>query len=374
MNVIVLTPDRVGSSLLQKFITMVMQGYDYGKPVINLHELTNNIVKYHSTKYNQALLGKPAKEEWGYHQSLKEITGLLSSVDQYTVSRLAQYHIVNRKDSLSDQLSFYKYINDNFYIIGARRENLFEHALSWCIVAFSKKLNVYQHEEKIEAFSGLYKNKIAVDLKVFTEYLDKYLNYLKWSSDHFMVNKIFNYETDVKNLDGFVSQLDIFPNNHPAKKWEDTYGISWNKWNACHYLISDLTNFSLKLADQQEFKLLENEVNPQLPTNSMGLQKILSRSSLSTQDQEFVKTNFPQYFSVYKTVSQQVADRELIHGVPIKLQTLAEKALMVKNFKECIDTYNDWSAKNNLDHRYSVEDLGNIALTELQDWYDNVNR
>jgi len=374
MNVIVLTPDRVGSSLLQKFITMVMQGHDYGKPVINLHELTNGLVKYHSEKYNQELLGKPAKEDWGYHQSLKETTSLLASVDQYTVSRLAQYHIINRKDSLPDQLSFYKYINDNFYIISARRENLFEHALSWCIVAFSKKLNVYQHEEKIEAFGALYKNKITVDLKVFTEYLDKYINYLKWSSDHFMVNKIFNYETDVKNLDGFVNQLDIFPANQPAKKWEDTYGISWNKWNACHYLISDLTDFSLKIANQQEFRLLDNKENTQLPTNSMGLQKILSRSSLAIQDQEFVKTNFSQYFSVYKTVSQQVMDRELIHGVPIKLQTLAEKALMIKNFKECIDTYNDWSAKKNLEHRYSIEELGNIALTELQDWYDNVNR
>jgi hypothetical protein len=374
MNVIVLTPDRVGSSLLQKFITMVMQGHDYGKPVVNLHELTNHIVKYPSAKYNQDLLGKPAKEEWGYHQSLKEITELLASTDQYTVSRLAQYHILNRKDSLKDQLSFYQYINDNFYIIGARRENLFEHALSWCIVAFSKKLNVYQHEEKIETFTSLYKNKITVDQKVFAEYLDKYLDYLKWSSDHFRINKIFNYDTDVKDLDKFVSGLDIFPADKPIKKWEDVYGISWNKWNACHYLISDLTDFSLKLANQQDFKLLDNEINSKMPTNSMGLQRILSRSSLAVQDQEFVKENMPQYFSVYKTVSQQVSDRELIHGMPIKLQTLAEKALMVKNFTECIDTYNDWSAKNNLEHRYSVEELGNIALTELQDWYDNANK
>lgn len=374
MNVIVLTPDRVGSSLLQKFITMIMQGYDYGKPVVNLHELTNHIVKYYSNKHNRDLVGKPPKDAWGYHQSLQEITNLLSSVDQYTVSRLAQYHIVNRKDLLKDQLSFYQYINDNFYIISARRENLFEHALSWCIVAFSKQLNVYQHEDKIKSFSSLYKNKITVDLKVFTEYLDKYLDYLKWSSDHFMVNKIFNYEQDVKDLDGFVNSLDIFPADQIEKKWEDTYGISWNKWNACHYLISDLTDFSLKLSDQTEFKLLENTANSQLPTNSMGLQNILTRSSLSIQHQDFLQTNLPQYFETYKTVSQMVSDRTLIHGIPIKLQTLAEKALMVKNFKECIDAYNDWSAKNNLEHRYSIEELGEIALTELSDWYDNANK
>ena len=374
MNIIVLTPDRVGSSLLQKFITMVMQGYDYGKPVINLHELTNHIVKYHSDKHGQDLLGKPGKNDWGYHQSLQEITGLLSSVDQYTVSRLAQYHIINRKDTLSDQLNFYQYINDNFYVIGARRENLFEHALSWCIVSFSKQLNCYQHEDKIDTFAALYKNKITIDKEVFTEYLDKYLLYLKWSSDHFRINKIFNYEKDVKDLDGFVKNLDIFPSEQLEKKWEDIYGIEWNKWNACHYLISDLTDFSLKLSNQQEFKLLENEANPQLPTNHMGLQKILSRSALAVNDQEFVKENMPKYFETYKTVSQLVYDRILVHGVPIKLQTLAEKALVVKNFKECIDTYNDWSAKNNLEHRYSVEELGDLALTELADWYDNANK
>lgn len=374
MNVIVLTPDRVGSSLLQKFITMVMQGYDYGKPVVNLHELTNGLVKYHNDEYNRDMLTKPfGRGYWGYHQSLKEIVEHLDSTDHYKVSRLAQYHILNRKDLMKDQLSFYQYINDNFYIIGARRENLFEHALSWCIVAFTKKLNCYTHEEKMEAFKSLYDNKITIDLEVFTEYLDKYLDYLKWSSDHFMVNKIFNYEKDVKDLDGFVNKLDIFPGT-PDKKWGDIYGMEWNKWNACHYLLSDLTDFSLKLSNQEEFKLLENTSNTEFPTTHMGLNKILSRSSLSLKDQQFLQTNLQPYFSIYGSISKLVYDRKLIHGVPIKLQTLAEKALVVKNFQECIDTYNNWSEKNNLTHRFSVEELGNLALSELSDWYDNVNK
>ena len=58
--------------------------------------------------------------------------------------------------------------------------------------------------------------------------------------------------------------------------------------------------------------------------------------------------------------------------MPIKLQTLAEKALLVKNFKECLDTYNEWSNKSSTGKFLSIESLGNNALTELETWYSNL--
>lgn len=74
MNVLILTPDRVGSTLLQRLITIYMTAHEYNKPVINLHELTNGLMKYYSPTFNQRVLGKPNDgKPWGYYQSLNEI-------------------------------------------------------------------------------------------------------------------------------------------------------------------------------------------------------------------------------------------------------------------------------------------------------------
>ena len=367
MNILVLTPDRVGSSLLQKFLTVTMQHYDYGKPVINLHELTNGLELYKSPIYNQEVLGKPKKTSWGYYQSLKEITSLLSSADHYKVSRLAQYHILNRKDSLQDQLSFYQYINENFYIISARRENLFEHALSWCIVAFTKHLNLYMHEDKISVFKKLYQNKITIDQTVFASYLSKYLDYLTWVDSHFIINSVFNYDTNSKDLEKYVNNLDIFPNSQPILSWQASTGISWNDWNKCHYLISDTSNFSAT-----PFTALTNTILPQISVlSSMDISALITRPSLSLQNQQFLTHNMNNYISTYQTLSNLITTRTLIDGIPIKLQTLAEKAMMIKNLHECINTYNNWSIKNGQNHQISIDSLKDIAFDELNFWYNN---
>jgi len=371
MNILVLTPDRVGSTLLQKFLTMTMQNYDYGKPVINLHEITNGLISYHSDTYGQTVLGKPSKELWGYHQKLEEVVTLLSSADHYKVSRLAQYHILNRKDSLQDQLSLYKYINDNFYIISARRENLFEHALSWCVVAFTKHLNIYTHEDKIDVFKNLYKKQITIDQEVFKNYLDKYLIYLKWVDDHFMINSVFNYDTHLLDLEKYVNGLDIFPEGQQVKTWQDVYGISWNTWNKCHYTLSDMSGIS-SIDYTKSQSLLDTPLNTDLPNNAMSLTEITTRTSIGIAQQQMLTTNLPAYYEVYKHIDSMVHNKTLIHGMPIKLQTLAEKAMLVKNFKECLDTYNTWSSKNKAGSQLSLASLGDSALAELVNWY-NIN-
>ena len=50
MNILILTPDRVGSTLLQRVITIHMNNMKHDKitsPVVNLHELTNGIENYY---------------------------------------------------------------------------------------------------------------------------------------------------------------------------------------------------------------------------------------------------------------------------------------------------------------------------------------
>ena len=67
MNVLILTPDAVGSTLLQRMLTIYMQFHQFDRPTINLHELTNGLAKYYSPEFNQELVGKRALANWGYH-------------------------------------------------------------------------------------------------------------------------------------------------------------------------------------------------------------------------------------------------------------------------------------------------------------------
>ena len=364
MNILILTPDRVGSTLLQRYITVMMQEYDYGKPVINLHELTNGLQFKPSLEFPMDILTKPNKETWGYYQSLSEITHLLKKAEHYKTSRLALYHIVNRKDSLPDQLSFYQYLNDNFFIISARRENLFEHALSWCIVAASKHLNVYSAEEKMNAFNNIYEQGITVDPEVFKTYLNRYQIYLEWVDRHFNVNSYFNYEKDINSIDEYVSKLDIFPANTHLKTWEDVYGISWKEWNTCHYLNSSQHNLLLSST-----KPLELEYS-----KTTGTALATVTNNLATQSAiKFLESRTNSYNDANSQIAKLVKDDVLVTPIPIKLQTLAEKSMIVKNFMEVIDTYNDWCQVHKIDKVASEEDLYNSAITELTNLYGTIH-
>lgn len=374
MNILILTPDRVGSTFLQRYLTIIMQSYDYGRPVINLHELTNGIVSYHNEKLQQQVLGKPEKSSWGYWQALSDIVTLLQQADHFKTSRLALYHLNNREDKLQDKLSFYKYLNDNFYIISARRENLFEHALSWCIVNESKHLNVFTHEEKIHVFGEVYKRGIHVDPLAMTNYLDRYVEYLKWVSDHFNVSTYFHYEKDMPNIDKFVSKLNIFPPGEYARSWKDIFGISWKEWNSCHYLISDMSGLSNQAA------LLPNTGtgapslvalhNTDVLNNSTSLPALLSRNSLSIENQNFLRLNIEKYTNVYYEIDRLESCQIITSKMPIKLQTLAEKSQLVKNFPECIEVFNIWCKTNHReDQCVDLHDLAETAFNEIKDWY-----
>jgi hypothetical protein len=103
----------------------------------------------------------------------------------------------------------------------------------------------------------------------------------------------------------------------------------------------------------------------------MNMNQLMTRPGLSISHRDFLTTNSTNYINAYRTIYNLVTDRTLISGMPIKLQTLAEKALLVKNFKECLDTYNDWSNTSSIGKFLSIESLSNNALTELETWYNH---
>ena len=374
MNVVILTPDRVGSTLLQRLITVYMQFHEFDRPVINLHELTNGIIKYYSEVFKAEVLGKGVGQEWGYHQTLPEIQELLASVPHYKTSRLAQYHIVQRKDSIGDQIKFYEYLNENFFVISCQRDNLFEHALSWGIVDHSKRLNVYSVEEKFEIFSDIYKNKITVDPDNITKYLDRYKNYLTWVNDNFQVQSYFRYDRDLQNIEDYILNLGIF-NNQPRKiSWQDTFGLGFKEWNALHYHISDLSGIGnqLKISPNNDTLKIELDSKSNISLDELKILPVTKTDKLRTVNpalRTFMVKNLNTYLKSTRHLSELVENKILTSGVPFKLQTLVEKKLLIKNYRELIDVYNNWVCINCIGQVYREDELSDLMVEEIENWH-----
>lgn len=388
MNVLILTPDRVGSTLLQRLLTVYMLHRGFNKPVINLHELTNGLVKYHNAVLNQEVLGKPIGPGWGYFQSLNEIINMLSSVDHYKTSRLAHYHLIRRNDNLDDQLKFYEYLNDNFYIISCRRKNLFEHGLSWIIRMHSKKLNVYSPKEKIHDFQHIYKNGITVDREGFEKYLSDYVKYINWSGTYFNIQSYFDYDTHMSNIEKYILDLD-FMSGVANNKWEDMFGQDFSTWNACHRLIPNLfLRDNSTIENAKTLAISTHDITDQTWSQIRGKdwpetyadytrqqlpvpiqQEIVSRLAMQTtlvtnDEYNFLSDNLPAYKNTISHLEKLKDDRFMVTSIPLKLQSLNEKKQVIKNFNECINWYNEWVDKNNFGEHYSEADLEVLAQLE----------
>jgi hypothetical protein len=392
-NVLILTPDRVGSTLLQRLVTIYMLRKGSDKPIINLHELTNGLMKYYSPLFNQEVLGKPNDgNTWGYYQSLTEIIELLNSTDHYKTSRLAHYHIKNRKDTMAEQVPFYNYLNDNFYIISCRRENLFEHALSWIISSHSKRLNVYSPGDKINKFDDIYKNGITAAQESLNNYLTRYLDYTRWVENHFNVQSYFDYDTDLKNIEQYILGLD-FMHSHKENTWKDMFGQHWEDWNACHRMIPNLllnqpepsdTTLALTLNTggismdqwdsvagkgwpQYQPRLLDisdNTITDTIQTEIEERFPEIKSVVVSQENYNFLKTHMPVYQQTQQELFKLVENKILTTGIPIKLQSLQEKKHIIKNFDQCVEWYNQWVTATNYGNIYTVDNLNSIAADE----------
>jgi len=390
-NVLILTPDRVGSTLLQRLITIYMLRRGGDKPIINLHELTNGLMKYYSPLFNQEVLGKPQDgKPWGYYQTLNEVVELLNSADHYKTSRLAHYHIKNRQDTMAEQVPFYNYLNDNFYIISCQRENLFEHALSWVIQSHSKKLNVYTSMEKVNNFNEIYKNGIVATREGLNKHLTQYSDYTKWVDNHFNVQSYFNYDKDLKNIEQYILGLD-FMQDHTENTWKDMFGQSWDDWNTCHRMLPNLVlsqpalsantlNITVNTSNITQSHW-ESVAGPDWPkslppvaladTTLPHIQEEISRIfnevqtvTVSRDNYNFLKVQLPQYQQTQKELNNLVDNKILVTGVPIKLQSLTEKKHIIKNFDQCVDWYNQWVTDNNYGKLYFTNELNVLAEAE----------
>ena len=341
MNVLILTPDAVGSTLLQRLITIYMQFHQYDLPVINLHELTNGLIKYYSPDFNREVLGKPNDRPWSYYQSLPEIVELLEGAKHYKTSRLAQYHIRNRQDPINQQIPFYQYLNENFYIISCRRQNVFEHAISWALTKITKKLNVYTPEEKISTFVNLYKDQVEVDPYAMLQSLDDYKEYLQWSENHFSIASYFEYEKHLPRIEQYILNLPIFA-GQTKLTWKDTYNIEFSDWNRCHYFVSDIGQIAMN--QPEAFKQLTNSTDKTSAVVEYNIKSLAKY--LPNEHQAFLREHALNYIKTNQSIDRMRELGIMVGNIPIKKQTLAEKRFIIKNFDTCLDLYNTWADSN----------------------------
>jgi hypothetical protein len=420
MNILLLTPDAVGGTLLERMLTIYMQFHQFNQPVIDVGHLELGLDKYYDPNFNREIVSSSKDSEY---QSLKEIQEMLESVDHYKIAKLPHYNILSRKDPIDQQVPFYQYLNQNYFIIACRRDNLFEHSLSWGLNKITNQLNVYTSKSKLETFFNIYKNGINLDTISLVQSLDTYRRYLQWCEDHFQIASYYVYEKHSVDIEKYILSLPIFNGQKKLSTWKDVYGQEFNDWNKCHYFSSDLTalvspeaKISLQLieslgeqrpADNQqiatnmqeswikfvdEYKKVADPSWPELTKLEdyenlpdyikkecrevheitwhldliyQGLNMLQGKYDrpfkvqnvdnsttnklaefLADQHKDFLQHHAEKYRVAALSIKRMHELRILQTTIPIKKQTLAEKKLIVKNFDECKEVYNNWIAKH----------------------------
>lgn len=442
MNVLLLTPDAVGGTLLHTLLSIYMQFHEFDRPVVSLNDLVLGVEKYWHPDFNREILRTHA-----HYQPLDKIQQLVHSVDHYKVAKLTQYNIRRRKDSIAQQVEFYNYLNDNFFVIACRRDNVFEHSLSWALNKITNRLNVYSFNEKVSAFAHIYSDGVKIDPISLVRSLDDYKEFLQWCDDNFSVASYYRYEKNLHNIENYILDLPVFNGQDKKKTWQDVYNISFNDWNSYHYLSSDIGGLAMQdssafknlaapgavpstgeqinytkekqealqsfIADYQvvadkhwpqiqslsDYENLPNNIKHECEhihrityhldtirlhinaekslyssTNSIATvssvpayQKL--SQAIQTRNQYFLDKHHSEYHVAAESISHMRDLGLLVKTIPVKKQTLAEKAFIVKNFNQCVDVYNEWASKNpGIGPVVTVDDLTQQSIQELETW------
>ena len=326
MNFLVLTPDGVGSTYLQKALTVYLNasGADY----YNTHELLNGLMLDHN--------GNLFKKMQGYRQSLSEICELLKFNKSKIISRLALYHIDGRlagrnptppkgmvldpkyggreileRNKKEDYGIFYDTCNHTFGKKIYCTRDPFEYALSWGIRNISGKFNVYTIEERIETHGQ--DATYEIDVGFMEAKLDQYKRYLYWVTDNFPDAIEIKYEDIHSNIDLVLRKL-TGSNFDMRKDW----GTSLQEYSTLLYKMSLIYNPALGYYD----KLI-------------AYQKLLARQKKLFRD-----------------------------GMSIKMNTLEDKSKKVINFSSCMDKYNTWTESSNEFPKIWVDEISERIAKE----------
>ena len=152
--------------------------------------------------------------------------------------------------------------------------------------------------------------------------------------------------------------------------WKDMFGQNFDTWNACHRMLPNLQLSdrpdaikTLEMLDIKNKNLLSNIIKNN-PTDI----SVVNENTVSMTDNEFsfLEKNIKSYIDTASQLQILVKKGFLVTPIPLKLQSLKEKKLIVKNYNECIDWYNEWVKENNFGKLYTKEELDIIMIAEDQ--------
>lgn len=311
-NYLILTPDGVGSTYLQRALTVYLNsaGLDYW----NTHELLNGL---------RLMKGNLCKDfSLKYSQKLPEICGLLESASNNLVSRIAQYHITSRlEDNKENYQQLYDMCNKKFDKIFYCVRDPFEYALSWSIRKNTNTLNVYSIKERINTHGEDIRQ--TLDLEYFNKKLEQYSAYEYWAEDNFNITRSVNYDDNHRDVDSMMKELTGLDHNV-----KDRFGISLQDYSTIRYMTSMYT--------QTKHKKWMPE-------------KIKCKNTLDFH--EFTrKIAFDQY--------------KMPTNIPIKMNTLSDKQNRVTNFDDAVEVYNKWTTTTNSHQPISQDDVAQRIIKE----------
>ena len=317
-NYLVLTPDGVGSTYLQRALTVYLQCADLD--YWNTHELLNGLGVEDGSLYKDFTLG--------YSQTIEDICNKLLITGNFLVSRIARYHITARLAEREENYAdLYRECNRKFRTIIFCARDPFEYALSWSIRKQSGKLNVYSIRERTEAHGlGV---KEPIDLDFFQSKLDQYTEYKYWAEDNFNITKKVNYDDLHNNVDQQMQEITGL--DHTVK---DKIGISLQDYSRYRYLLS----MYKQTKDTQYF--------------SNGIDVI------------------DEMCSLHGMIERLNYSLRLPSSMPIKMNTMANKRSRVTNFDQAVETYNNWALKGNRHTIVTEETIRNRIDTEKQIYAD----
>jgi hypothetical protein len=375
MNVLILSPERVGGNLLQRLLAVYMSHLGLDRPVINTHNIAHGLKKVYNSLLQQEIV---VRSDDKTTQSLSEILELLSQADHYKVSMLGHRKMVQRGDHRADQLAFYEYLNNNFFIIACSRANVFENALSWCIQSHSKIYNIWSPGEKVRLDQTL-TDSLEIDRNTLYSYLDRYSQYEDWVRDYFNVQSFWEYDLYYDNIEEYILKLP-FMNSSPT--WLDMFGLTFEEFNVYHRLLSEIcgrteadaqhtrlwhlnldriTHQNWNQAKGPSWPSVWQEYDPDSvdPTIGSEISQIFKFQNFFVDSKEL--TFLKKFSSSYKKAISDIfhlSDRGVIlDSIPVKLHTLNDKIRIVKNFDQCLQWYNHWCEQ----HKHQSYDQNQIA-------------
>jgi hypothetical protein len=244
LNYLVLTNDGIGSSYLQRSLTLYLNsaGIEYW----NTHELLNGVACNNGNIYKQW------RDNNFELQPVNEIITCLNESTNNIVSRVG-LHWAHERNDIS---TLYPILRSKYNKILMCKRDPFEYALSWAIRSSEGIGNLYRVDKK-RSLSLNY----DVDMDFFKTKLEEYHKYIYWTMDNFNAQEV-NYNDLQINIDNMMQKITGL--DHSV---EDKFGISLQNYSRVRYLASTGVYEKEHTQSAVALKNFENrlKVNKQLP-------------------------------------------------------------------------------------------------------------